>query len=61
MQPSSIGPCHIVKELGRRAMGVVYLGYDSDIDRPVAIKTIQVGAEDPDAESATLTGTPCSV
>src|SRR5258708_3613556 len=51
MRPESIGPYHIIRELGRGAMGVVYLGYDSDIERPVAIKTIQVGADDPDAEA----------
>src|SRR5258708_36773797 len=50
MRPESIGPYHIIRELGRGAMGIVYLGYDSDIERAVAIKTIQVGADDPDAE-----------
>jgi serine/threonine protein kinase len=50
MRPESIGPYHIMRELGRGAMGVVYLGYDSDIERPVAIKTIHVGADEPEAE-----------
>jgi len=36
----SLGKYLIKKELGKGAMGVVYLGYDAALDRPVAIKTI---------------------
>jgi len=36
----SFGKYQVNKELGRGAMGVVYLGYDTALDRPVAIKTI---------------------
>ncbi|MHC4169221.1 MAG: protein kinase domain-containing protein [Planctomycetota bacterium] len=35
-----IGPFHIEQELGRGAMGVVYLAHDSKLDRPVAIKSL---------------------
>ena len=38
--PESISHYHIKKILGTGAMGVVYLGHDPNIDRQVAIKTI---------------------
>jgi tRNA A-37 threonylcarbamoyl transferase component Bud32 len=50
MQVESLGRYRIEKELGRGAMGQVFLAYDPEIDRRVAIKTVQIFASLPDAD-----------
>ncbi len=50
MQVESLGRYRIEKELGRGAMGRVFLAYDPEIDRRVAIKTIQIFASLPEAD-----------
>jgi serine/threonine protein kinase len=46
----SLGRYRIDKELGRGAMGQVFLAYDPQIERRVAIKTIQIFAQLPEAD-----------
>ena len=47
--PSTLGRYKVLKELGRGAMGVVYLGKDPTIQRFVAIKTMRLDeTDDPD-------------
>ena len=50
MELQNLGRYRIVKELGRGAMGRVYLAHDPEIDRPVAIKAIQVFAGLPEQD-----------
>ena len=38
--PQKIGPYPVERELGRGGMGIVYLGRDTKLDRPVAIKVL---------------------
>jgi tRNA A-37 threonylcarbamoyl transferase component Bud32 len=40
-QPERLGKYDIVEVLGKGAMGVVFKGFDPDIDRTVAIKTVR--------------------
>lgn len=44
----TLGRYEIVKELGRGAMGIVYLGKDPKIHRSVAIKTMRLDEVEPD-------------
>ena len=48
--PATLGRYHVVKELGRGAMGVVYLGKDPTIQRFVAIKTMRLDEIDNDED-----------
>jgi serine/threonine-protein kinase len=50
MPPKEFGRYRVERELGRGAMGAVFLAHDPQIDRRVAIKTIQVFSGLPDAE-----------
>jgi eukaryotic-like serine/threonine-protein kinase len=47
--PSRIGPYPVEREVGRGGMGIVYLGRDTRLDRPVAIKLLpEAFAQDPE-------------
>ncbi len=48
----TLGRYQVEKELGKGAMGAVYLGRDPKINRVVAIKTLALGAEFADSELA---------
>lgn len=50
-RPQTIGRYEILEEIGRGAMGLVYLAHDPKIDRKVAIKTIQVSSALPPDEA----------
>src|SRR5579884_3977844 len=45
---SRLGRYHIVRELGRGSMGIVYLGKDPTLQRLVAIKTMRLDLDDPE-------------
>ena len=52
MQSRTLGRYQIVKELGRGAMGRVFLADDPKIQRKVALKTVQAFAALPESERA---------
>ncbi|MBP1627362.1 MAG: Serine/threonine protein kinase PrkC, regulator of stationary phase [Holophagaceae bacterium] len=45
-EPSTIGRYQVQRQIGRGAMGAVYLGHDPLLKRPVAIKVVHPGGED---------------
>jgi eukaryotic-like serine/threonine-protein kinase len=46
--PEQLGKYRVDGALGKGAMGIVYKGFDPNIERPVAIKTIRKDLVDPD-------------
>ena len=48
--PQRLGRYQLEREIGRGAMGIVYLGRDTAINRMVAIKAIPLASEFSDAE-----------
>ncbi len=50
MQPEQIGRYRVVRELGRGTMGRVYLAHDPEIDRLLAIKSVEILASLPEGE-----------
>ncbi|HEV8334814.1 MAG TPA: serine/threonine-protein kinase [Candidatus Polarisedimenticolia bacterium] len=54
MDTKTLGRFEIIREIGKGAMGVVYLAHDPKIDRRIAIKTIAIppGVSDEEAREA---------
>ncbi|MGA7753806.1 MAG: serine/threonine-protein kinase [Candidatus Sulfotelmatobacter sp.] len=50
LETKRFGRYEVVGELGRGAMGVVYKARDPQIDRLVAVKTVSLWGQEPDAE-----------
>ncbi len=55
--PGMLGRYRVLKELGRGAMGLVYLGKDPTIQRFVAIKTMRLDQHRPRRQAARRQGT----
>lgn len=46
--PETIGPCRIIREIGRGGLGIVYEAIDRRLERPVAVKILRSDAADED-------------
>jgi serine/threonine protein kinase len=50
--PDKLGPYRVLRRLGEGGMGVVYVGHDDVLDRPVALKVLPAGSRlDPEARA----------
>jgi serine/threonine protein kinase len=50
--PDKLGPYRVLRRLGEGGMGVVYIGHDDVLDRPVALKVLPAGSRlDPEARA----------
>lgn len=52
--PERVGKYRLDALIGRGAAGLVLLGYDEDLDRPVAVKTVDLSASAPAHRQAAL-------
>jgi serine/threonine protein kinase len=51
---NTLGPYRLVRKLGEGGMGTVYLAFDPQLERHVAIKVLRMNADDPAAAYAGL-------
>lgn len=56
MEPTRLGRYIVEREIGRGAMGRVYLAHDPEIDRKVAVKTVLI----PEAEGRRPASASCA-
>ncbi|MDB5339211.1 MAG: pknB 32 [Planctomycetaceae bacterium] len=52
--PAAFGRYEVRRALGSGSFGMVYLGHDTQLDRPVAIKVLRVGSDVPRSETEAL-------
>lgn len=53
-QPKQVGRYQIIKLLGKGGQGAVYFAHDPKLQRPVALKTVRLDRQSPEAKEALL-------